>query len=231
LVEGDVAGVEPEQAAAGVGVGERDLQGEVDAAGPGGKRRLDEVGPVRREDEQQVGVLLEALHLVEQFEQDAAADAVLHGALAGHQVDVLEDDGGGRELARDADGLLDEAQTAAREQDGGAPGHRAQQVGHRQRLAGARRAVEQDAALEVTSGRAQPLGLAGHADRLALEALERAVGQDHRVAGDLGDVVELHGDRLVLVLVQRDDVAAVDVVLAHRRPKLAEQGGDGVGLG
>jgi hypothetical protein len=80
-------------------------------------------------------------------------------------------------------------------------------------------------------GGAQPVGLLGDAERLALEALERAVGQDHRVARDLGKAVELHRDRLVLALVQRDDLAAVAVVLAHRRAQVGEELRRGVGVG
>src|ERR671938_381958 len=55
------------------GVGQRQLDRLVDAARAGGQRGLQHVGAVGGSQEQDVGVLGEAVHLVEQLEQDRTA--------------------------------------------------------------------------------------------------------------------------------------------------------------
>src|SRR3954470_16546503 len=91
VVERDVARIEVDEAPAARRVGQRDLQREVDAPGARGERGLDDVGTVGRQQEQQVGVLVDPLDLVEQVEQRPAV-AEVHRALGRDEVDVLEDD-------------------------------------------------------------------------------------------------------------------------------------------
>jgi hypothetical protein len=83
----------------------------------------------------------------------------------------------------------------------------------------------------TAAARPQALGLVGDAEGLALEALERALGEDDRLAGDGGRAMELHGGLLVLALVQRDDPPAIDVVLAHRGAQVGEQCRHGLAIG
>ncbi len=69
-VEAEALAVELDEPAAAVGVGQRQLDGLVDAAGTRGERRLEQVGAVGRQDEQDVVVLGQAVHRVEQLEED-----------------------------------------------------------------------------------------------------------------------------------------------------------------
>ena len=85
------AAVELEQRAAGVRVGQFQRDRLVDPAGPRGQRGLEQVGPVGGQHEDDVGVLGEAVHLVEQLEQQRVLAGV-HAAVLGDQVDVLDDD-------------------------------------------------------------------------------------------------------------------------------------------
>src|SRR3954452_5343942 len=229
IVEVDALRIEVHEPRARRCVGERDLQREVDPPGACRERGLDDVGPVGRQQEQQVGVLVDALHLVEEVEQRAAG-ARAHRPLGRHEVDVLEDDGGRGELARHAHGLLDQPQPVAGQQDRRAPRHGAEEVAHRERLSGARRPVEEHAALEVAARRPQALGVARDAGRVRLEPLERALRQDHTVEGDRRQRVEAHVHRTVVALVQRDDLAAEDVVLAHGGADRGEPGGPRLAL-
>jgi hypothetical protein len=57
-------------------------------------------------------------------------------------------------------------------------------------LAGARRAVQQDPALEVLAAGAQPRYLAAHPDDLPLDPLKQVRRQDHLLAPDLGTLLE-----------------------------------------
>ena len=63
----------------------------VDPARPRGEGRLEEVGTVGGQQEDDVGVLVESIHLVEQGEQQRRL-APVQAALLGDQVDVLDDD-------------------------------------------------------------------------------------------------------------------------------------------
>ena len=74
----------------------------------------------------------------------------------------------------------------AGQHDHGDAWHLAQQVADGVGLAGARRAVQQDAALEVLAARAQPRHVPGHPDDLTLDPLQQVRRQDHLVAADLG---------------------------------------------
>ena len=67
------------------------MDGLVDPAGAGGQRRLEQVSPVGGEDEGDVDVLTEAVHLVEELEQQRMS-AGPEAPLVGDEVDVLHHD-------------------------------------------------------------------------------------------------------------------------------------------
>ena len=94
------AAVEVEQPTAGVGVGQVDLDGDVDPTRPGGQRRLEQVGAVGRQDEEEVGVAGGTVHRVEEVEQHRAGPGP-EAAVLGDQVDVLEHDDRGLQVARE----------------------------------------------------------------------------------------------------------------------------------
>ena len=121
----------------------------------------------------------------------------------------------GVEQAGQLAGRLDRPHAAAGQQQHGAAGHLRGQVHRRERLAGAGRAVQQDAALEVPAGRAQPLGVAAEAERVPLDPPQQRLGQDDLVAADAGQGVEVDGQPAVAVLLERQDVAAVGLAVVR----------------
>ena len=88
--------------------------------------------------------------------------------------------------------------------------------------------MEQQPALEVAPGGAEPVGVAGDAERVALDALEHAVRQHDPLARNIGQGADL--DRHAAVWAHRDldHAAAKDVVLRHECAQLPkERVGDG----
>ena len=68
-VEAEPLAVELEQAETAPVVGKRDLDREINPAGPSRKRGLEEIRAVRRQQEDDVGVLLHPVELIEQLEE------------------------------------------------------------------------------------------------------------------------------------------------------------------
>ena len=87
--------------------------------------------------------------------------------------------------------------------------------------------VQEQPAAQVAALRAQRVDVAVEAQRAALDALQHAVGQHDPVARDLPAAVERHRDprraERGSLLAQRDDLAAVDVVLGHEPPQLGDE--------
>ena len=114
------------------------------------------------------------------------------------------------------------------------PGHLRREIHRGQRLARARRTVEQQAPPQVPPARAQPLGVIGDAEHLPLDALEHAGREHDPVARDLRQ--RAHGQRRVLVVVevpraQLEHPAAVDVALAHQDRQVGEDALPALALG
>ena len=150
------AGVDLEDVLAALAVGAVDDDLAVEAAGPQ-QRRVEDVGPVGGRDQDDVVLHLEAVHLDQQLVQGLLALVVTAAhagaAVAADGVDLVHEDDAGRVLlglleevadaaGADADEHLDEVRAGDREEgDAGLAGDGAGE----QRLAGAGRAVEQDA--------------------------------------------------------------------------------------
>ena len=180
-------------AALAVGAVDDDLAVEAARAQQGG---IEDVGPVGGGDEDDVVLHLEAVHLDEQLVERLLALVVpaaeAGAAVAPDGVDLVHEDDAGRVLlglleevaharGADADEHLDEVRAGDREE-----GH-ARLAGHgagEQRLAGARRAVEQDA---LGNARAESLELLGVLQELLdlVELLDRLVDARHVAEGDL----------------------------------------------
>ena len=184
----------------------------VEAAGPQ-QRRVEDVGAVRRRDDDDVGVRVEAVHLDEDLVQRllalvvAAAEA--GAALAADRVDLVDEDDAGRVALRlveqvahargaDADEHLDELGAADREE--GHAGLAGDGAGE-QRLAGTGRADQQDAARDAGAQRDELLRVLEELDDL-LQLFLRFI--------HAGDVDEGHGG-----LVGREHARAA-LAEAHR---------------
>ena len=110
--------------------------------------------------------------------------------LLGDQVHVLDHDHRGLQRPGDRAGRGDPAERRAGQHHHGDAGHLAQQVADGVGLAGARRAVQQDAALEVLAAGPQPRHVPGHPDDLPLDPLQQVRRQDQLLAADLGTLQE-----------------------------------------
>ncbi len=160
LVQRLALGVHVQDGDAALDVGRVDDHLAVETAGAQ-QRRVENVRPVGGGDDDDVGVRVEAVHLHQDLVQGlltlVVATAEAGAALAADRVDLVDEDDAGRVAlglveqvtharGADADEHLDELGTADREE-----GH-ARLTGHgsrEQRLAGPRRADEQDAARDA----------------------------------------------------------------------------------
>ena len=206
--------VEPDQPAPRVRIREGELRRVIDPARALGQSRLEQVGAVGGEQERDVGVLAEPVHLVQQLEQQR----VLAGAavpLLGDQVHVLDHHHRGLQRPCDRAGRGDLPERRAGQHHHGDARQLAQQVADGVGLAGARRAVQQDTALEVLAARAQPRHVPGHPDDLPLDPLEQVRRQDHLLAADLRTPQETQQ----LLAARAEDLAAeADHVPAEHVP-------------
>src|SRR5207244_7406223 len=87
--ERETARIEVEQSRATSRVRDRQLRHEIDASGPSGERGLEDVGPVRREDEQNVRVVRETVQLVQEIEQDRTRLLGVQAPLLRDEIDAL----------------------------------------------------------------------------------------------------------------------------------------------
>ena len=232
------AGVHLEDVLAALAIGPVDDHLAVEAAGPQ-QRRVEDVGPVGGGDQDDVVLHLEAVHLDQELVQRllALVVAAAHAgaAVAADGVDLVHEDDAGRVLlglleevahaaGADADEHLDEVGAGDREEGhAGLAGHRAGE----QRLAGAGRAVEQDA-----------LGDAG-AERLEfLRVLEELLDLVQLLHGlvDPGDVAEgdfRRVDRhpLRFRFAEVHDARAAALHLVHQEDPEAEEEDEGQDVG
>ena len=195
------------------------------------ERGVEDVGAVGRRDEDDVGLDVEAVHLHEQLVEGLLA-LVVAPAQAGPTVPadgvdlVDEDDGRGVGLGlleqvahpggADADEHLDEVGAGDRvERDarlaGDGPGE--------QGLAGAGRAVEQDALGDLGADR-EELGGLGEELLDLLQLLDRLVDAGDVGEGDLGRVL---GGELGPGLAELHDPGAAALGLAHHEPEEADE--------
>ena len=217
-----------------VEVGGVDLDLAVEAA-RAQQRRVEHVGPVGRGDEDDAAADVEAVHLDEQLVEGllALVVAAAHAgaAVASDRVDLVdEDDRRGvllgllEEVAdaagADTDEHLDEVGAGDREEGhAGLAGDGAGQ----QRLAGAGRAVEQDALGDLGADGLELGGLLQELLDLA-ELLDRLLG-----AGDVGERRLRHvlGDQLGLALGELHDAAATALGLVHQEDEEQHDQGEG----
>ena len=207
-------------------VGRVDADLAVEAAGAQ-QRGVEDVGAVRRRDEDDVRLGVEAVHLDEQLVQRLLALVVpaaeAGAAVAADRVDLVDEDDGRRVLlglveqvahaARaDADEHLDEVRTGDRvERHARLTGDGARE----ERLARSGRAVEQHA---LGDARADGLELRGLLQELLdlVELLDRLVGAGDVVEGDLGALLR---DELRLGLAELHDAVAAALHAREHDPE------------
>jgi hypothetical protein len=125
----------------------------------------------------------------------------VHSALLGDKIDVFEHDYGRLHRSREFGSLGDVVDAGAGEQHSRRSRGAGEQVANSQRLAGAGRPVEQNAALEVLPGRDQPVPLLTDADDVTHYGLEHAGRQDDGVRCDRRAIEKRYPARAPLVLV------------------------------
>ena len=144
-------------------------------------------------------------------------------AFLGDQVDIFKHDDGGQQGAGQIGDRAYGDQGAAGEDQAGVAGHLAQQVTRGVRLAGAGRAVKQQAALEVLADGQQRLPVAGHSEGVPLDARQYGDGQHDVVSGDAGRPGEGEDDTAHRVQRDVEQVAAVDVEVGAQLVQFGEQ--------
>ena len=232
------AGVDLEDLLAALAVGAVDDDLAVEAAGPQ-QRRVEDVGPVGGGDQDDVVLHLEAVHLDQQLVQRllALVVAAAHAgaAVAADGVDLVHEDDAGRVLfglleevadaaGADADEHLDEVRAGDREEgDAGLAGDGAGE----QRLAGAGRAVEQDALGDAGAERLEFLRVLEEFLDL-LQLLHRLVDPGDVAEGDFRRV-DRHPLRFRFAEVHHPRAAALHLV--HQEDPEAEEEDEGQDVG
>src|SRR5712691_1121126 len=84
---------------AAIAIRKRYLDGLVNASRTSGQGWLKDIRPVRSEQEQNIGIVRQSIHLIEQFEEQRVTPGVLLRAFFCDQVNILEDNSGGLQQA------------------------------------------------------------------------------------------------------------------------------------
>ena len=219
-----------EDVAAALAVGPVDDDLAVEAAGAQ-QRRIEDVGPVRRRDQDHVVLLLEAVHLDEELVERllALVVAAAHAgaAMAADGVDLVDEDDARARLLRlleqvadargaDADEHLDEVR--ARDREERHPGLAGGRAGE-QRLAGTGRPVEEHALRDPGAERLELLRVLEELLDL-LQLLDGLVG-----AGDVlvGDLRRVGRHPLGAALAEAHHLRAAALHLVHQEDPEADQ--------
>ena len=224
--------IQAEQCAAARFVGKRYLGGEVDPTRPLAERPLEVLHPVRREQEGDVGVRVDAVERVEDLEEQRLGHRPERAVLS-DEVAVLEDDDrrlvGTGHLGR----VMDELQRPAGEQDDGRVAALTEQVAHRVRLPGTRRPKEEHAPLEVLAIRNEDLAVRRDSEHVLAHPLEEPVrkhdvGPSQRRALDETDPGQTGP---VGVVGEGDDLPAQHTALDHQLAHLGHERFAHLGVG
>ena len=211
--QGDAGPVEIQQAPPRLGIGQRDLDCLVDPSGPRGERRLERVRPVRGQQEDQVRILVEAVHDVEQREQQRRHPVVGH-PLAGDEVLVLQDTSAGwsaRARVAAASMYWKAAPLSSTTVWSESRPIRYRVVSVLPVPGGPCRSRP---ALEVLPGDPEPLAVRGDPEYVLLDRSERRLRKDHVLAGELRSRMESERSGGLLAEWTRDeadDLVAKDV--------------------
>jgi len=184
LLGEEAPGVEPKQLQASGTVGKRDLDGKVHPTRSLGEGPFQVGDAVRRQEERDVGVGVEAVERIEHLEEQGLGATHPHRPVVGDEVAVLQDDDGRLVRAGDLGRGLDVLERTTAQQDRGGAGTGAEEVAHGVGLARAGRAVEQDAAFEVLPVGTQPLALLRDAEDVVADPVQEPDGKDHVGLGE-----------------------------------------------
>ena len=209
------AEVEVEQTLPGLGIGEVDLDRVVDPARAGRERRLEHLEAVRRQDEEDIVSGSEAVHLIEELEQQRVRRVVVHPPGGRDEVHVLDDQHRRTQAAHHGGRLPERPDARPLEHDDRPIGHRRHEVPDRVRLAGAGRSVQQHAPAQMLPRGPELVGPPAGVDRLAQDRREVRRRQDQIVDGGGGALHEPRTEPAVLVETERQHLAAVHVEVAH----------------
>jgi hypothetical protein len=182
-VHGQVTRVDLEQAQTALAVRAGDLDRQVDSPRTVGQGGLEDVGPVGGQREGDVRVRADPVHGIEEGEQQRVS-VLREVPVGGDEIDVLQHHHGRLQPAGERGGLVDETDGPAGQQDDRAARQAPGQVPDGVRLARSRRAVQEQAALEMLAGVEKLPRPLGDADDVPLDVLEHAVGQDHVLRRD-----------------------------------------------
>src|SRR5438105_4713086 len=225
-LEVQAARVKREEPASSVGIRQRKRYREVDSTRPSRECRLENVGAVRREDEEDIDVLAQAVHLVEQFEEERLRLHARHPAFLGDEVDVLDDDGARLEEPRHLRDRGDHSQSPSGREENGPPLHAAGEIHDGQRFARPGWAEEQQSAFDRATRSDELLRVLAERDGMPVDAIEDTAWKDHVIPGHLRQAME-RDDRLrpeaELLGAERNDLAPVDVVLGHESSDVSHE--------
>ena len=179
-LERQAPAIELDQLAAADVVRQRHLDRLVDAAGPARQRALKLLRPVGGENEQDIRILLQPVHLVEKLVEHRFVARPHLVAIARNEIDVLDHDHRRLQQAGEAHVLRKQCDLRGGDDQGSVTGQIAGQIADGVGLAGAGRPVEQDALARRLPEPAQLLAALHKVQHVAIEQLQCGFGQDRR---------------------------------------------------
>lgn len=192
--EGETAGVEGGEFAATFGIGQREFDGLVDAAGASRKGGFELFGSVRGENEEDRGIFTETIHFVEEFVEERFFAGVAHVAtVAGDKIDIFHDDDGGLKKAGEGHVFAQKAKLPASDEKGGVLGKLAGEVMDGVGFACAGRAVEKEALFHAEFQAAELGAMTNELGDVAFEESDGLFGENYFVARDAAEFVDADG--------------------------------------
>lgn len=188
------ASVKDGKFAAALGVGKRELDGLVNAAGAAGEGGFKLFGAVGGEDEENSGVFAQAVHFVEEFVEEAFFAGVAHvAAIAGDKVHVFHDDDGGLEKTGESHVFAKDAEFTAGDKEGGVVGKLAGKVMDSVSFASAGRTVKEEAFFHAEFQAAKFGAMADEFSDVAFQEGDGLFWQDDFIALDGAEFMHTNG--------------------------------------
>ena len=190
----EAACVKDGEFAAAFGVGQREFDGLIDAAGASRKGEFELFGAVGGEDEEDGGVFAQAIHFVEEFVEEAFFARAVHVAtVAGDEINVFHDDDGGLKEASEGHVFAKDGELFGGDEEGGVFGKLAGEVMDGVGLSGAGRTVKEEAFFHAEFEAAEFGAVPDEFGDVAFEESDGLFGEDDFVAFDGAEAMDANG--------------------------------------
>jgi hypothetical protein len=225
IAERQTPAVELDELVAADLVRKRHLDRLVDATGPACQGALKLLRPVGGEDEQDICILLQSIHLVEKRVEQRFLTRAHIVAVARNQIDILDHDHRWLQQAGKIHVMGKQCDLRGRDDQGSVTGQVACQIADGMGLAGTGRSVKQDTLAGQLPQPAQLVAAPDKAQDVAVEQLQCGFGQDHVLALNRWQLVDHDASGaspIIRIAIERQDLAAIATRGVDRALQLGE---------